>query len=646
MESDCEAADDAAGSSTSCVCDQPSCASSSSSSGSIESLEDLTTCPIHLGRLHEPKLLNCSHVFCLTCLEKWDSQQPSRDRFPCPLCRVEARLPAGGLRCLPPAHVHQSIIKYIVDRQCRRLQLPGGGGSRGSGSGGEASTEGGAAAAVAAAADAAAAVASSIGSPRGRSSGVFSGGSGGSRKRSLERKQEILAHLAEDFVRRSEEVGAGGLGGGAGMSLMSEFDKAELLAVRENLNKLITRLDDAESRSQKLQDAMEAATAGAHQHHHQFGAASAAAARYPTVNDHLNDVDLDEIRSGSGGGGGGGGSDSSDAEDALDLSFIRHNMKRNSSYKMKEIDMGTCAELLQSTRGELEIGAAGLLADADGSTDQAELVLLNSCSRSLLVYSSQEGQIKDLPVLIGDSNPGGRLQCHHMRLVNGLVYVSGVAQQQQQQQAADSTGAPTGWLSVVACLQLDGQVVKRIERPGGSRDEPLFAGFFVDSRRGDMVVAQPSDQKVEFFTPCLGRTGHWFTFENLHPQYVTWTRERKMLWVSCPAEGHILIVNDRTGVYRKLTTTQIFDSVPAHIITTSDKRIIFTDNQRQRLFWVIRRSEFIFVQRLQFLQELDEITGIAPLGEDKILVCTRRRICVLKPVRKLRHRKRSKCLIA
>ncbi|PAA76303.1 hypothetical protein BOX15_Mlig004309g3 [Macrostomum lignano] len=551
---------------------------SEDSSGSVEQLEELTTCAIHLGQLSQPRLLPCSHVFCLACLARWESQQQQKKQqqqvpashgsLACPLCRVSVRLPPDGVRALPTAAAHQSIADYIAERHCRRLQLSLGGDSP-----------------VCA-----------------RSS---------TRRRSLERKQEILAHLAKDFVRRSELE-------------RDAFDRAELLAVRENLNKLISRLDAEDGATRgKLGNPAQPNRRGrdarqpllpppppppsdtAQQHQQPPSLPS----RYPR-----DDATSDES------------SEEAEEEDALDLSFIRHNMRRHSSYKLKEIETGFLD--LQHPGAGLEIGAAGLIADPE---DQVDMILLNSCSHSLLLYSSQDGRLKDFPVVLG----GHRMRCYYMTFSNGLVYVSGVV-------PSDSA---TRWTSAIACVQLDGLVIRRLERPGAAAgsDEPLFAGFHVDERRGELVVAQPADQKVEFLTPALARTGHWFTFENLHPHHVTWTRERRMLWVSCPSEGHILIVNDRTGVYRKLTTTQIFDSVPAHIITTSDKRIIFTDNQRQRVFWIIRRSEFIFVQRLEFLQELADITGIAPLGEDKILVCTKRKLYFLKPTRKLRRRRRPRC---
>ncbi|XP_078699909.1 E3 ubiquitin-protein ligase TRIM33-like [Branchiostoma floridae x Branchiostoma belcheri] len=46
----------------------------------------------------DPKILPCLHTFCKDCLEKFVVQQSkSKDKFPCPTCRIETVLPEGGV---------------------------------------------------------------------------------------------------------------------------------------------------------------------------------------------------------------------------------------------------------------------------------------------------------------------------------------------------------------------------------------------------------------------------------------------------------------------------------------------------------------------------------------------------------------------
>ena len=66
-----------------------------------EFVGEVTECPICTEVIKDSKVLPCIHTFCLKCLEQyWKDEQPG-NRVPCPLCRMEFEIPAGGLSRLP-----------------------------------------------------------------------------------------------------------------------------------------------------------------------------------------------------------------------------------------------------------------------------------------------------------------------------------------------------------------------------------------------------------------------------------------------------------------------------------------------------------------------------------------------------------------
>ncbi|XP_048240925.1 tripartite motif-containing protein 3-like [Haliotis rufescens] len=55
------------------------------------------TCTICLDLFNDPKILPCFHTFCKGCLWSHVLNTVKLQRFPCPLCRTEIRLPEGGV---------------------------------------------------------------------------------------------------------------------------------------------------------------------------------------------------------------------------------------------------------------------------------------------------------------------------------------------------------------------------------------------------------------------------------------------------------------------------------------------------------------------------------------------------------------------
>ena len=66
-------------------------------------LEKEITCAICHEHYQEPKVLPCCHYYCKQCLRQLALRRGLGQPFPCPECRRDVSLPAGGLDQLPTA---------------------------------------------------------------------------------------------------------------------------------------------------------------------------------------------------------------------------------------------------------------------------------------------------------------------------------------------------------------------------------------------------------------------------------------------------------------------------------------------------------------------------------------------------------------
>ena len=77
-------------------------------------LSDDINCPIHLGELKEPKVLQCKHVFCRECLDQWLSKQVDEYQLPCPIDRTLTVLGESGVTGLPEPLIVRSVSESIT----------------------------------------------------------------------------------------------------------------------------------------------------------------------------------------------------------------------------------------------------------------------------------------------------------------------------------------------------------------------------------------------------------------------------------------------------------------------------------------------------------------------------------------------------
>ncbi|XP_033640635.1 tripartite motif-containing protein 2-like [Asterias rubens] len=87
--------------------------------------QDHLECPICSGCFKQPKLLECSHSFCLECLQQLRQNSPSTTRLSCPVCRQETLINENGIDGLKTNLTILSLIEAIETKETRLKQQQG-----------------------------------------------------------------------------------------------------------------------------------------------------------------------------------------------------------------------------------------------------------------------------------------------------------------------------------------------------------------------------------------------------------------------------------------------------------------------------------------------------------------------------------------
>ena len=78
--------------------------------GLKEQVQEIIKCPICLGNFHDPRMLPCSHTFCLQCIKAMAAN--SRGQFQCPL-RDGIQVKAKDIGSLPINLVVRDIVDIV-----------------------------------------------------------------------------------------------------------------------------------------------------------------------------------------------------------------------------------------------------------------------------------------------------------------------------------------------------------------------------------------------------------------------------------------------------------------------------------------------------------------------------------------------------
>ncbi|XP_046584031.1 tripartite motif-containing protein 2-like [Haliotis rubra] len=89
------------------------------------------TCTICLELFSDPKILPCFHTFCKGCLWSHVLNTVKMQRFPCPLCRTEIRLPEGGVDHFQGNFYIQEFTDLIKQESMVKVENAKNGGNSG-----------------------------------------------------------------------------------------------------------------------------------------------------------------------------------------------------------------------------------------------------------------------------------------------------------------------------------------------------------------------------------------------------------------------------------------------------------------------------------------------------------------------------------
>ncbi|XP_038058535.1 tripartite motif-containing protein 45-like [Patiria miniata] len=84
----------------------------------LGSIQSHLECSICHTRYQEPKMLDCSHSFCLRCLQELkQSQTPDDGKITCPLCQRQTILPEGGVTKLNKNYTLVSLVDEVSKQE-------------------------------------------------------------------------------------------------------------------------------------------------------------------------------------------------------------------------------------------------------------------------------------------------------------------------------------------------------------------------------------------------------------------------------------------------------------------------------------------------------------------------------------------------
>ncbi|XP_050409732.1 tripartite motif-containing protein 45 [Patella vulgata] len=76
---------------------------------------DKPLCSICLNVQRQPKIIDCHHSFCFSCLEDYINKVSTNNQFPCPLCRNIVNIPVGGVTQFESdLNVPQDLVSSIT----------------------------------------------------------------------------------------------------------------------------------------------------------------------------------------------------------------------------------------------------------------------------------------------------------------------------------------------------------------------------------------------------------------------------------------------------------------------------------------------------------------------------------------------------
>lgn len=282
--------------------------------------------------------------------------------------------------------------------------------------------------------------------------------------------------------------------------------------------------------------------------------------------------------------------------DMVDMEYYQQIMKENSKYELIKRDH------IKDKTKDIQIDLS--MFDVHFSDQYPyfhKIVLVDSLSNKLVVYSDschQEFYIK---------LKGKIVKPEYIKIIQGDLIISGRFED-------DGTV-----ISAFLHCNMQGEIIRRSELFPWQNDSrsPLMLGFDMNQEENIYYLCMPKLRKILTYDNLLRKNELHYEFDNDNqPEYVAYCATLNQLWISCPENKRIVILNVESGTYRTVSTEPF---LPKMIFVTHGERIIFLDSIGNRLVWIKRFTDNILTQILDlpFVNESLKIIDFreSPLAE-------------------------------
>ncbi|KAF8567731.1 hypothetical protein P879_03235 [Paragonimus westermani] len=609
------------------------------STPSLEPLEDMVICPIDLNPLEDPRLLPCGHAFCCACLTHYMHQLPmetertgkslcsAENTFACPICRTVCPIPpTRNASSFPKAFNHIVILEFLRKNQLAAFKMSGG------------------------------IQPTDIETNRPPY-----------RKTSIQVNSQMLNYIVSDIAAREQD------------GKISDTDRAVIL---DDVFKLLQRLqtrDQLATTSRLQQQQAQQTKASKHQSdcitvtpnpgsstpstasptgsHRNLGRFHSFAAKIRTSR---RPSKVNEIQP-----------DFPSYNTYRDVESVRLNMKGNSAYRVLSKGKHCCIMRLGETFQPVDMQMLTFPTSTQlvrytvtADENQTNLVMWRQQIRleSDLISSAFTGW-KKYPSIIsqwcGTVKVDGcqSLKIQYLRFYKKKIYLTGIVASNdlenqwsvnldestrntdlgnsriseygllvccnaEEEPESPAQSKPNGMSTREHFSVLTTSCIFRRDAVGCERlDQPILFGFDIDKSTGNIYIAQPANAMIcRLKLNDLHRIDEtWYLNEPpFSPRFLCYAETSKQIWATCPRENKIVILDLETDGFHHFTPTLSFGVSPAHIIYTSDSRIVMLDQVQSRLFWITKVHQTICIQCLdvQFHSRAKrQLMAIQPVDE-------------------------------
>lgn len=267
----------------------------------------------------------------------------------------------------------------------------------------------------------------------------------------------------------------------------------------------------------------------------------------------------------------------------MHIENYRENMKEDSKYELvKQVNLEDLSKsLYRNGTGDMGDFARFDIEFSSNNPDSHQIVLVEGTSNKVLVYSGSSK--REFYIKLN----GKIIQPEYIRILRGNLIMSGRFKDHGVVQ------------SVFLHCTMDGIIVCQSEFfPWPDLLHlPMMLGFDINIEDNKYYVCLPKSRKIITYdtSSFVSYEEHYEFHDDSQPEYVAFCHTSKQLFISCPRNKRILVLNLESGSFKTITTDPI---MPKMIFMTEEDKLIFLDSTMNRLVWMKRLGDDILTRIL------------------------------------------------